>query len=104
MTGDELRLSRIKLGQLWGYGRACCASELGRAIGNPARDPGEMIRDYERKRSEPIPWLLATSVGLLLRGALPPGGVPKPILRRPPRRTVDREVSARPPMAPSTHP
>lgn len=76
MTGDELRLARIKLGKLWGWKRAAFASELGRALLNPARDPGEMIRDYESRRDTPIPWALAASVQLLLNGALPPGGIP----------------------------
>lgn len=83
MTGDDLRKARTQLGELWGLGRACCAAELGRALGNPARDPGEMIRDHERQRSVRIPWLLATAVSQMLRGALPIGGVPVPRARRP---------------------
>lgn len=82
MTGDELRKARIALGELWGLGRACAAAELGRALGNCSRDPGEIIRDYERHRAKPVPWLLATTVAMMLQGALPPGGVPRPRLRR----------------------
>ena len=76
MTGDELRLARIRLGKMWGWNRAVFASELGRALLNPARDPGEMIRDHESRRGVAIPWPLASSVQLLLNGALPPGGIP----------------------------
>lgn len=81
MTGDELRKARVRLGELWGLDRACAAAELGRALGNRSRDPGEIIRDHERERARPVPWLLATAVAMMLRGALPPEGVPKRRLR-----------------------
>ncbi len=86
MTGADLYRARIELGRLWGFDRAVFASELGRALGNPARDPGEIIRNYEAKRSEPVPWFLATPVSLLLRGSLPPGGVPLRLYDRSVRR------------------
>jgi hypothetical protein len=93
MTGDELRRARTKLGEIWGLGRAACAAELGRALGNPSQDPGESIRDYERARTSPVPWLLATVVDLMLRGVLPPGGVPRPKLKGPPRRAANVEMA-----------
>lgn len=77
MTGNDLRLARIRLGKLWALDRACFASELGRALGNPARDPGELIRDYESRRDVKVPWLLSVGVTMMLAGALPPGGVPR---------------------------
>ncbi len=77
LTGDELRKARATLGKLWGYDRPAFAAELGRALGNPARDEGEFIRNHERARSEPIPWLLAAAVNMLLHRALPPNGIPR---------------------------
>jgi len=77
MTGAELIKARIELGRLWGWDRAVFASELGRAMDNPAKDPGEIIRNAEARRDEPVPWLLAGQVHMYLRGALPPGGIPE---------------------------
>jgi hypothetical protein len=77
MTGNDLRKARIALGELWGLERAVFATELGRALGNRARDPGELIRDYERARTQPIPWAIATAVQMMVRGALPPSGIPR---------------------------
>lgn len=76
MTGDELRKARIELGRLWGWDRPVFASELGRALGNPARDPGEIIRNAEARRDEPVPWYVATPIKMMLLRAFPPEGVP----------------------------
>lgn len=84
MLGDDLRKARIRLGELWGLGRAVYAAELGRALGNTARDPGEAIRDYERERAARVPWALSTAVQMMLGGSLPPGGIPRARAARPP--------------------
>lgn len=76
MTGDELRKARIELGRLWQKGRPVHASELGRAIGFHDGDPGAIIRRHERARSKAVPVGLACSVRMMLRGALPPDGIP----------------------------
>lgn len=76
MTGDDLRKARATLGRMWGWERPAFASELGRALGNPARDPGQLLRGYEARRDEPIPWFIATPVEMMLKGVFPPDGVP----------------------------
>ena len=76
MTGDDLRKARATLGKMWGWERPAFASELGRALGNPARDPGQLLRGYEARRDDPVPWFIATPVQLMLSGSLPPAGVP----------------------------
>lgn len=81
MSGHDLRVARERLGAAWGLDRPCFASELGRALGNPARDPGELIRDYERKGGAPVPWLLDIAVTMMLRGAMPPAGVPRDLTK-----------------------
>jgi len=96
MTGDDLRKARTTLGKAWGWDRPVFASELGRAIGTPARDPGELIRCCEAKRDEAVPWYLASLVGMLVAGQLPPGGVPQRLYDRTVRR--DRK-SKRPRLA-----
>jgi hypothetical protein len=75
MTGAELRLARITLGRRWRLKRAVFASELGRAVGFTARDPGESFRDYERQRDKPVPGPVAVLVRLYLGGLTPPDGL-----------------------------
>lgn len=77
MTGNDLRKARTRLGELWGLGRPAFATELGKALRNPASDPGEMIRNHEADRDGEVPWLLAAAVEMLLNCSLPPGGVPR---------------------------
>ncbi len=93
VTGADLYRARITLGRMWGFDRAVFASELGRALGNPARDPGEIIRNAEARREAPVPWYLATAVAMLLSGMLPPGGVPE----RKYDKTVRRDRKSRRP-------
>ncbi len=75
MTGNELRLARIKLGDLWGLERALYAAELGRVLSMCPSDPGASILRYEAARSTPVPGPVATAVQMMLAGTLPPGGV-----------------------------
>lgn len=77
MTGADLYQAMIELGRKWGWDRAPNARELGRALKNPAKDPGEIIRNALHRRDEPVPWLLATSIEMMLNGMLPPGGIPE---------------------------
>jgi len=76
VTGNDLRKARIELGRLWRWDRAVFASELGRAMENPAKDPGEIIRNAEARRDEPVPWYIASMVKQMLAGHMPPGGIP----------------------------
>lgn len=76
MTPDELRDARATLGELWGFGRPLHAAELGRALRLGGRDPGESIRDYERGKTR-ISGPMSVAVDLMLKGALPPDGVPR---------------------------
>lgn len=77
MTGDELRKARAELGRLWRLNRPVHASELARAMGWPAdRNAGQVIRRHEQARSKPIPVPIACAVKMMLRGALPPDGLP----------------------------
>lgn len=77
MTGDDLRRARAKLGDLWGLGRPVFASELGRALYMAPSDPGESIRNYEAKRAEAIPGPVRAAVEMMLRGVVPPAGLPR---------------------------
>ncbi len=92
MTGDDLRKARATIGKLWGWPRPVFATELGRALGNPARDPGEAIRYHEARRDEPIPWDLAAAVRFLER-TLPDGGVPQRLYDRTVRRDRRRRAA-----------
>jgi hypothetical protein len=75
MTPADLYAARRALGELWGKGRPLHASELGRALRLGGRDPGESIRDYERGKTR-ISGPMSVAVEMMLRGALPPDGVP----------------------------
>lgn len=75
MTPDELTAARRTLGELWGYGRPLHASELGRALRLGGRDHGESIRDYERGKTT-ISGPISVAVEMMLKGALPPDGLP----------------------------
>lgn len=75
MTPDELRDARRTLSELWGKDRPLNASELGRALRLGGRDPGESIRDYERGKTK-ISGPMSVAVEMMLRGSLPPDGVP----------------------------
>lgn len=75
MTPAELHAARRTLGELWGFGRPLHASELGRALRLGGRDPGESIRDYERGKTK-ISGPMSVAVEMMLRGALPPDGLP----------------------------
>lgn len=77
MTGDELRKARITLGRMWGFDRPLHASELGRALRMAPKDPGESIRAYEAKRARRVPGVLEAAVEMMLRGSLPPDGIPR---------------------------
>lgn len=75
MTGDDLRKARIELGRIWELGRPANAAELGRALRLSPSDPGQSVRDYERKRAEPVPGPVAVAVEFMLMGIMPRGGV-----------------------------
>ena len=77
MTGDELRRARVRLGALWGLRRPAHASELGRALRLAKQDPGESIRAYEAQRDKRVPGPVAVAVEMMLRGTLPPDGIPR---------------------------
>lgn len=98
MTGAELQKAMIVLGRKWGWDRAPCATELGRSLKNPAKDPGEIIRNALHRRDEPVYWLLAGQIEMCLNGALPPGGIPERLydktVRRPRRRRVASSAEA----------
>ncbi len=76
MTGAELQKAMIQLGRMWGWKRAPCATELGRALKCPSKDPGEAIRNALHRRDELVDWRLAGAIEMCLNGALPPGGIP----------------------------
>lgn len=76
MTGDELYAARRALGEMWGLGRPLHASELGRVLRLGGKEPGESIRDYERGKTR-ISGPMSVAVEMMLRGALPPDGLPK---------------------------
>jgi len=94
MTGAELLKARIALGRMWGWERAVFATELGRALGNPAKDAGEIIRNCEARRDEDVPWLLAACVQMMQRGTFPPEGVPERRYDRTVKRARRREARA----------
>lgn len=75
MTGPDLHAARATLGELWGKGRPLHMSELGRALRLGGRDPGASIRDYERGATS-ISGPISVAVEMMLRGALPPDGIP----------------------------
>lgn len=75
MSPEDLHKARQTLGLLWGLGRPLHASELGRALRLGGRDPGESIRDYERGKTK-ISGPMSVAVEMMLRGALPPDGIP----------------------------
>lgn len=75
MTPNELHAARDTLGRLWGFDRPLHASELGKALRLGGRDPGESIRDYERGKTK-ISGPVSVAVEMMLRGALPPDGLP----------------------------
>ncbi len=70
MTGEELRAARGILGEMWGLSGPVPMAALGRVLGLKGRDPGEAIRDWERRAGPTGPAALA--VTLMLGGAVPP--------------------------------
>ncbi|MCF1502885.1 hypothetical protein [Afifella sp. H1R] len=70
MTGDDLRTARATLGAAWGLDRPLHMSELGRALRLQGRDPGETIRDWERRGGPTGP--ASVAIEMMLGGALPP--------------------------------
>lgn len=93
MTGAELQKARADLGRRWRFGRPVFAAELGRALENPAKDPGEIIRNCEARRDEEVPWLLAANVNMLLRGMEPPGGIPERLYDATVKRSRRRQAA-----------
>ena len=75
MTGDDLRLARKRLGELWGLERPIFAAELGRALRLAKDDPGESIRAYEAGKAKRVPGPVSVAVEMMLAGTLPPGGI-----------------------------
>jgi hypothetical protein len=75
MTGNDLRLARFRLGEMWGLSRPLHCSELGRALHLSPSDPGESIRFYEANRGGEVPGPVAAAVEMMLRGALPSRGI-----------------------------
>lgn len=75
MTPEQLLAARRTLGEMWGKGRPLHASEMGRALRLSGKDPGQSIRDYERGNTR-ISGPVSVAVEMMLRGALPPDGVP----------------------------
>jgi hypothetical protein len=47
MTGRDIHKARVALGKLYGLGRPLKASELGRLLRMPGRDPGRSVLDWE---------------------------------------------------------
>lgn len=90
MTGNELRLARRALGALWDMERPIFAAELGRALRMAPSDPGESIRAYEAAREKPVPGPVSVAVEMMLRGSLPPGGLPVKRPTREPSRGAPR--------------
>lgn len=75
MTPAEIRHARATLAQMWGEARPISCARLGKACRLGGKDPGESIRDYEAGRTKiggPVSGLIV----LMLRGALPPDGIP----------------------------
>jgi hypothetical protein len=75
MTPDDLKAARVTLGNMWGKGRPLFCSDLGRALRLGGADPGQSIRDYERGTTR-ISGPISVAVEMMLRGALPPDGIP----------------------------
>lgn len=75
MTGPDLRAARAALGNMWGKGRPLRMAEIGRALRLGPKDPGESIRDYERGDTR-ISGPISVAVEMMLKGALPPDGIP----------------------------
>jgi hypothetical protein len=75
VTPEELHDARRTLGDMWCKGRPLHAAEMGRALRLGGRDPGESVRDYERGKTK-ISGPLSVAVEMMLRGALPPDGIP----------------------------
>ncbi|MGE5500705.1 MAG: hypothetical protein ACM3W4_02130 [Ignavibacteriales bacterium] len=75
MSPDDLKRARSALGELWGKDRALTCAELGRALRMGPKDPGQSIRDYEAGKPR-IPGPVCVAVEMMLRGALPPDGIP----------------------------
>jgi hypothetical protein len=69
VTPDELREARADLGVAWGLGRPLKASELGRALGIEARDPGRPVLAWEAGRAMPRPF--EVMIEMMLDGATP---------------------------------
>lgn len=93
MTGEDLRTAREKLGVLWGLDRPTHAAELGRALRLSKDDPGRSIRRYEAARKADVPGPMAVAVEMMLRGALPPGGIRAALTAR--KTRTQRESKAR---------
>lgn len=76
MTGAEMREARARLGEMWGKKRPLTRAQLARAcrIGGK-KDPGESIRNYEAGVTK-IGGPVSALVAMMLRGALPPDGIP----------------------------
>lgn len=74
--GEDLRKARIEIGRLWGLNRPIHAAELGRALRMARGDPGESIRAYEANRTKQVPGPVSVAVEMMLRGQLPPDGLP----------------------------
>jgi hypothetical protein len=70
MTGRNLRTARATLGKLYGLGRPLKASELGRLLRMPGRDPGRSVLDWEYGKY-PLNGPAAVAVEALLGGFRP---------------------------------
>lgn len=71
MTPEELKDARAALGKLWGFGRPLNSTELGRALRLGDKDPGESVRDYERRKTK-ISGPMSVAIEMMLAGAAPP--------------------------------
>jgi hypothetical protein len=83
VTSEDLLAARKTLGFRWGYGRGLHASEMGRALGLSGRDPGRLVRLYERDINQ-MPRHVVMTVKLYLEGAYPPESLGIKVFRREP--------------------
>jgi DNA-binding transcriptional regulator YiaG len=94
MSPRQVRAARVRLGQMWGLGRALTPDELARELGMGGREPGNKVQHWETgsiQPSGPVSRLLqALLAGFRpsLDGEQPELEAPLPEPRSAPRRRV----------------
>ena len=66
----DLRAARGKLGTMWGLSRPLHMSEMGRLLRLKGNDPGQSVRDWER-RPETMTGPASVAIELMLAGGRP---------------------------------